>query len=169
MLEYYNKRVKQFTNGAEQRPFYIALQARRDACLPPKKPWSEPRLVEAQRQLFLRVVVTIQNTPVMIEAAKPCLVDIIKKMVCEHYKIGMPELCGPSQRKAITDRRHVAVYLARQHSSHEKYTLPRIGQLFGGRDHTTILHSHRKIAYQRLENATLDAELKEFERRLGVA
>lgn len=159
----------EFNTAAELRAHYVAVRARTNAWPPPKKPWHTPHLIEVRKVLFSRVVVTIQNTPVLIETtAKPCLVGVIKKMICQYYKIGIRDLQGPGRKKTMTDKRHVAVYLARQHTSHTTYTLPRIGQLFGGRDHTTILHSHRKISYQRLWDSKLDAELKEFERRLGV-
>lgn len=160
----------EFSTAAELRAHYSAVRKRTNAWPPPKKSWHMPCLIECRKQLFSRVVVTIQNTPVLIGMAKPCLVGIIQKMVCQYYKVGIRDLCGSSRKTAIIEKRHVAVYLARQRTLDDaKYTLPMIGRLFGGRDHTTILHAHRKISYQRLEDSKLDAVLKEFERRLGVA
>lgn len=165
MLNYYEPLVKQFTNGAEQRPFYVALQARRNACLPPKQPWSKPHLVEAQRQLFSRVVVTVVDKPIIEHHAKPNLVKIIQQMVCRHYRIGKRELLGTSHTHEIVLPRHVAMYLVRRYTVH---SLPQIGRRFGGRDHSSIHHAYNKISFHRRWNLKLDAELKEFERRLGM-
>jgi chromosomal replication initiator protein len=68
--------------------------------------------------------------------------DAILQAVCRHFHISAEQLIGPSRARHITYARHVAMYLLRSYGDHG---LAQIGQLLGGRDHSTVLHAYRRI------------------------
>ena len=69
-------------------------------------------------------------------------IDLIQKRVAEHFNIRLSDLKGRKRNKAVAYPRQVAMYLARELTD---YSLPELGELFGGRDHTTVLHAYEKI------------------------
>jgi chromosomal replication initiator protein len=114
-----------------------------------------------------RVVATSQFTgrPITLEFAKEALRDLlalqeklvtvenIQKTVAEYYKIRIADLLSKRRSRSIARPRQVAMALAKELTNH---SLPEIGDAFGGRDHTTVLHACRRIK-----------ELRESERRIG--
>src|SRR5699024_2619718 len=80
-------------------------------------------------------------------------IPIIQTKVANYYNVTVTEIKGRKRVKAIVTPRQVAMYLSRKLTD---ASLPRIGQEFGGKDHTTVLHAYEKIT-KRLEN---DAELE---------
>ncbi len=77
-------------------------------------------------------------------AGKPLTVkvDDIQRAVCKHYGISRRDMLSHRRTLNLIVPRHVAVYLAKKMTA---LSLPQIGRLFGGRDHTTMLHSVRKM------------------------
>ncbi len=69
-------------------------------------------------------------------------IDNIQKTVAEYYKIRVADLHSKSRSRSITRPRQLAMALAKELTNH---SLPEIGDAFGGRDHTTVLHACRKI------------------------
>jgi chromosomal replication initiator protein len=69
-------------------------------------------------------------------------VENIQKTVCEYYKIRMSELLSKRRPRSIARPRQMAMALCKELTQH---SLPEIGEAFGGRDHTTVLHACRKI------------------------
>lgn len=69
-------------------------------------------------------------------------VDNIQKTVAEYYKIRVTDLLSARRTRSITRPRQIAMALAKELTSH---SLPEIGESFGGRDHTTVLHACRKV------------------------
>jgi chromosomal replication initiator protein len=69
-------------------------------------------------------------------------VERILRATCEYFSIDLSELLGASRVKKLTKPRHVAQYLARQLAG---LSFPEIGEKFGGRDHTSVMHACRKI------------------------
>ena len=67
----------------------------------------------------------------------------IQKVVVEYYKIRVADLLSPRRSRTITRPRQIAMALAKELTTH---SLPEIGDAFGGRDHTTVLHACRKVA-----------------------
>jgi len=104
-----------------------------------------------------RVIATSQFTgePITLEFAKEALSDLlavqaklvtvenIQKTVAEYYKIRLADLSAKTRSRSIARPRQVAMSLAKELTSK---SLPEIGQAFGGRDHTTVLHACRKVA-----------------------
>lgn len=84
---------------------------------------------------------------------KTITVDLIQQEVGAMYGLKMEDFVAKKRTKAIAFPRQIAMYLSRELTD---LSLPRIGQQFGGRDHTTVIHAHKKISEQ-LEH---DAELK---------
>lgn len=92
--------------------------------------------------------------PITLEFAKESLrdlialqdrminVDNIQKTVSEYFKIRVSDLLSNKRTRTVTRPRQIAMALAKELTSH---SLPEIGQMFGGRDHTTVLHATRKV------------------------
>jgi len=70
-------------------------------------------------------------------------VELIQKKVVEYFNIRLSDIKGKKRNRAVVYPRQIAMYLARDLTD---YSLPEIGGFFGGRDHTTVLHSCEKVA-----------------------
>ena len=66
----------------------------------------------------------------------------IMNAVAAYYKISVDELTGKSRQQAIANARQIAMYLCREMTT---LSLPKVGQLFGGKDHTTVMYAFRKV------------------------
>ena len=80
----------------------------------------------------------------------------IAQAVAEYYHISLEDMCGKQRDKHIVMPRQVAMYLMRQET---QASLFEIGQLFGGRDHSTVLHAYEKIDQAVNINPTLRREI----------
>jgi chromosomal replication initiator protein len=103
-----------------------------------------------------RVIANAQFTgrPITLDFAKEALrdllaiqdklvtIDNIQKTVAEYYKIRVADLLSKRRNRSITRPRQLAMALCKELTNH---SLPEIGDAFGGRDHTTVLHACRKI------------------------
>ncbi|RRV16555.1 chromosomal replication initiator protein DnaA [Pseudomonas saudiphocaensis] len=81
-------------------------------------------------------------------------IDNIQRTVAEYYKIKIADLLSKRRSRSVARPRQVAMALSKELTNH---SLPEIGDAFGGRDHTTVLHACRKIA----ELRELDADIRE--------
>ena len=68
--------------------------------------------------------------------------EAVLEAVCRQFTVSLSQIKGPSRARDITYARHIAMYLLRQHGSR---SLVEVGQLLGGRDHSTVLHACRRI------------------------
>ncbi|MCH7699724.1 MAG: chromosomal replication initiator protein DnaA [Chloroflexi bacterium] len=86
--------------------------------------------------------------------------DAIIEMVCRQFNVSLTQITGASRARDITYARHIAMYLLRNHGSRP---LVEIGQLLGGRDHSTVLHACRRITkeHKSLPQTRADVELLE--------
>jgi chromosomal replication initiator protein len=82
---------------------------------------------------------------------KEITVDLIKKVVSHHYGIRVEEMDSKKRTRAISFPRQVAMYISRELTD---LSLPQIGNRFGGRDHSTILHGYDKIKNKMKEEAS---------------
>ncbi len=124
---------------------------------------------------LIRVVAysLLEEKPVSLEIAKLVLkdmvketlkiinVDLIQKSVAEFFQINQGELKNSRRHKNIVLPRQIAMYLTRQLTN---LSLPEIGHAFGGKDHTTVLHSYNKIEL----NLKTDLELKNIIEKLST-
>lgn len=85
--------------------------------------------------------------------------DIIMQTVCEFYSLKMEELTGSSRRREITVPRQIAMYLIREMT---ELSLPQIGTCFGGKDHSTVLHSCNQVANNMKNSADLNRQVNDI-------
>ncbi len=80
----------------------------------------------------------------IISSSKPqeLNVNLIKEKVCEYFNMKMDDFSSKKRTRAIAYPRQIAMYLTRELTD---LSLPKIGEEFGGRDHTTVIHAHDKI------------------------
>ncbi len=87
----------------------------------------------------------------------------IMAATAEYYGLTLEDLCGSSRSRALVTGRQIAMYLCRELTS---LSLPKIGQLFGGRDHTTVIHADRKIRGQMAERRVIYNQVAEITNRI---
>ena len=88
----------------------------------------------------------------LLEEEKRITVDLIQKKVAEHFDIRLQDMKVKRRNKAIAYPRQIAMYLVRELTDH---SLPEIGEFFGGRDHTTVLHAYTRIREEMKNNQTI--------------
>jgi chromosomal replication initiator protein len=103
----------------------------------------------------LRDLLSIQNRQISVEN--------IQKTVADYYKIKIADMYSKKRPASIARPRQIAMYLAKELT---QKSLPEIGELFGGRDHTTVLHAVRKIGGERQQLAELNQQLHVLEQTL---
>ena len=127
---------------------------------------------------FRRVMATANFTgkPITMEFAKETLRDLIalqdrtvtieniQKTVAEYYKIRSSDLLSNRRSRSITRPRQLAMALSKELTNH---SLPEIGEAFGGRDHTTVLHGCRKIAELRDSDVKINEDYMNMMRILS--
>lgn len=115
------------------------------------------RITIEQVKRALRDLLVIQDRQVSI--------DNIQKMVAEYYNIKISDLLSKRRNRTIARPRQMAMYLAKQSTNH---SLPEIGDAFGGRDHTTVLHACRKITELRESSLDVAEDYKNLNRMLSA-
>jgi len=103
----------------------------------------------------LRDLLSIQNRQISVEN--------IQKTVADYYKIKVADMYSKKRPASIARPRQIAMYLAKELT---QKSLPEIGELFGGRDHTTVLHAVRKIGGERQQLTELNQQLHVLEQTL---
>ena len=103
----------------------------------------------------LRDLLSIQNRQISVEN--------IQKTVADYYKIKIADMYSKKRPASIARPRQIAMYLAKELT---QKSLPEIGELFGGRDHTTVLHAVRKIGGERQQMTELNQQLHVLEQTL---
>jgi chromosomal replication initiator protein len=96
---------------------------------------------------------------------KPINVERIQALVADYYNVTLEDMKGKRRDKHIVFPRQVAMFLVREETPS---SLPAIGKAFGGRDHTTALHSIEKIANELKEDERLRYEVQAIRERLYV-
>ncbi|MFM2055895.1 MAG: chromosomal replication initiator protein DnaA [Pseudomonadota bacterium] len=103
----------------------------------------------------LKDLLSIQNKQISVEN--------IQKTVADFYKIKIADMYSKKRPTNIARPRQIAMYLAKEMT---QKSLPQIGELFGGRDHTTVLYAVRKIAAERQKLPELNQQLHVLEQTL---
>ena len=91
-------------------------------------------------------------------------IDNIQKTTAEYYNIKISDLLSKRRSRTIARPRQVAMAIAKELTNH---SLPEIGDAFGGRDHTTVLHACRKIAELRATSADIAEDYRNLSRLLS--
>ena len=116
------------------------------------------------------------NKPVTMEIAQRELKDIfadpkqgnmsmeiIQRIVAEYYHLSPNDLKSKKKNAVFVKTRHIAIYLCRELT---EYSLTEIGQTFGGRDHTTVLHAHRQIEEESRSDTNLYSSIERLKRMI---
>lgn len=90
---------------------------------------------------------------------KEITLEIIREVVASHFKLNIDDLNSSKRTKNLAIPRQIAMYLCRELTD---TSLPQIGEFFGGRDHTTVLHAYNKIAKDRTTDIQLDRTVQEL-------
>lgn len=101
----------------------------------------------------------------LLPKAPPVLITIsqIQSIVAQHFNISVDDLKQRKRTRSIAFPRQIAMYLARQLTDS---SLPKIGEEFGGRDHTTVLHAYEKIAREIEESSDLRETVEHLTRKI---
>lgn len=86
-------------------------------------------------------------------------IDTVKKAVSKYYGVTIKDIDSAKRTKNLTYPRQVAMYLSKEMTEN---SLPKIGQAFGGKDHTTVLHACKKITEQLKTDDELKSEVEEL-------
>lgn len=117
-----------------------------------------------------------RNEPFSIEMAQTALKDLlalhqklvtlenIQKVVAEYFKIRVSDLLSKKRTRSIARPRQIAMALAKELTHH---SLPEIGDAFGGRDHTTVIHACRKVAELRETDTRIEEDYNNISRTLS--
>ncbi|SDF54095.1 chromosomal replication initiator protein DnaA [Sporolituus thermophilus] len=122
---------------------------------------------------------SLTNQPIDINLATEALKDIfphgkpkqitpelVLDVVCSYFKIKKEDLLAKKRTRNVAYPRQIAMYLCRELTD---TSLPRIGEVFGGRDHTTVIHANEKISRERNEDPKLNNTIKELIKRIESA
>jgi len=121
----------------------------------------------------LGAMASIVGRPVTLDMAKRALGDLfpniseevtvekVQKLVCDYFQLKLTDLKSKKRNRSVVVPRQVAMYLARKftHSS-----LPELGEAFGGKDHTSVLHSIRKVEKMLKEDEEMRRTVEKLER-----
>jgi len=100
-------------------------------------------------QLALKDLLLIQDKQVTL--------GNIQKTIAEYYKIRITDLLSKRRSRSVTRPRQIAMALAKELTNH---SLPEIGDAFGGRDHTTVIHACKKVAELRITEKRIEEDYK---------
>ncbi|AKS37010.1 chromosomal replication initiation protein [Anoxybacillus gonensis] len=101
----------------------------------------------------------------IIPSSKPKVITIqdIQRVVGEHFNLKLEDFKAKKRTKSVAFPRQIAMYLSRELTD---CSLPKIGEEFGGRDHTTVIHAHEKISALIQTDVQLQKQLKEIMEKL---
>ncbi|MDJ0597381.1 MAG: chromosomal replication initiator protein DnaA [Crocosphaera sp.] len=108
-------------------------------------------------------IAPVLNPPMEQISVSP---EIIINIIAENFHVSVEDLKGSSRRREISLARQIGMYLMRQHTD---LSLPRIGEEFGGKDHTTVLYSCDKISKLQKKDWDLSQQLSELSDRINMA
>ena len=118
----------------------------------------------------------LQGKPITTELTAEALKDIIQspkskkitiqdiqKVVGQYYSVRIEDFSAKKRTKSIAYPRQIAMYLSRELTD---FSLPKIGEEFGGRDHTTVIHAHEKIVNDIKSDPTFKQEVENLEKEI---
>ena len=97
---------------------------------------------------------------------KQITAELIMHTVSDYYGLTLEDMTGPTRRREITVPRQIAMYLTREMTG---MSLPQIGNVFGGRDHTTVLHSCKTVEANMTENTDVKAVVEDIKQLVKTA
>jgi chromosomal replication initiator protein len=112
---------------------------------------------------------TVENLiPVLNPASEKvqASAQAVMMVIADTFDVSIEDLKSNSRRREISWARQIGMYLMRQHT---ELSLPRIGEEFGGKDHTTVLYSCEKIAHLKHNDPSLEQKLRQLSDRINIA
>ncbi|QFZ16060.1 chromosomal replication initiator protein DnaA [Saccharothrix syringae] len=119
---------------------------------------------------------SLNRQPVDVQLAEIVLRDLIPDshapeitaptimaVTAEFFGVTIDDLCGPGKTKVLAQARQISMYLCRELTD---LSLPKIGQTFGGRDHTTVMHADKKIRKEMAERRRVYEQVQELTSRI---
>ncbi|SVC10672.1 uncharacterized protein METZ01_LOCUS263526, partial [marine metagenome] len=97
--------------------------------------------------------------------AKQITIENIQKTVAEYYNIRVSDLLSKRRNRSITRPRQIAMSITKELTSH---SLPEIGDAFGGRDHTTVIHANKKVSLLKKEDSRFIEDCENIHRLLSL-
>jgi len=110
----------------------------------------------ALAEVVLKDLITDSSAPEITSAT-------IMAQTSAYFGLSMEDLCGSSRSRVLVNARQIAMYLCRELTD---LSLPKIGQQFGGRDHTTVMHADRKIRQLMAERRSVYNQVTELTNRI---
>jgi len=110
-------------------------------------------------EIVLRDLIPSDATPEITAAT-------IMASTASYFSLTLDDLCGTSRSRVLVNARQIAMYLCRELT---ELSLPKIGQTFGGRDHTTVMHADRKIRQLMAERRSIYNQVTELTNRIKMA
>jgi chromosomal replication initiator protein DnaA len=107
-------------------------------------------------EIVLKDLIPADDTPEITAAT-------IMAQTAAYFGLSMEDLCGSSRSRVLVNARQIAMYLCRELTD---LSLPKIGQQFGGRDHTTVIHADRKIRHLMAERRSTFNQVSELTNRI---
>jgi chromosomal replication initiator protein len=109
-------------------------------------------------EMVLKDLISESDTPEITAA-------MIMAVTAEYFAVTIDDLTGTSRSRVLVGARQMAMYLCRELTD---LSLPRIGEKFGNRDHTTVMHAERKIRAQMAEKLTVYNQIAELTSRIKI-
>ena len=91
--------------------------------------------------------------------------SLIMAQTAAYFSLTLDDLCGTSRSRVLVNARQIAMYLCREMT---ELSLPKIGQTFGGRDHTTVMHADRKVRHLMAERRSIFNQVSELTNRIKL-
>ncbi len=120
--------------------------------------------------------ISISGLPMTVENIAPVLnppteqipasPEAVMAAIADAFNVSVDDLKGSSRRREISVARQVGMFLMRQHTD---LSLPKIGEVFGGKDHTTVLHSYNKIDQLKETDVDLARTLRQLNERINLS
>ena len=108
-------------------------------------------------------IAPVLNPPVEQVEASP---DDVIKVISEEFHVSIEDLKGNSRRREVSTARQIGMFLMRQHT---ELSLPKVGEVFGGKDHTTVMYSCDKIGQLKKKDPSMAQTLKQLSDRINSA
>ena len=152
VVEYIAKNVQ--TNVREMKACLITMLSYAELM-------KKPLTIEIAEKQLRNTVSQISDSSITI--------DTIQRVVADHYNISISDMKSRKRPKKVVIPRQIAIYIARELCD---YSYPELGNEFGGKDHTTIMHSYEKVVDQLKTDSVLDStiqmlirNIKEYKRK----
>jgi len=107
-------------------------------------------------EIVLKDLIPNESIPAITSAT-------IMAQTASYFSLTLDDLCGTSRSRVLVNARQIAMYLCRELT---ELSLPKIGQTFGGRDHTTVMHADRKIRHLMAERRSIYNQVTELTNRI---